>query len=155
VETRGQKTKRRIKHVSKFGAVGVLNTLLDFIIYNLLSSKVGLSLIQSNIISTTVAMMFSFYANKQHVFKKHDGHVGRQAAAFLIVTAFGLYILQTGAIHFLTSVWLWPMRLTLGAAHSIGIQEHDQFIVKNGAKGIATIISLSWNYIMYKKVVFK
>jgi putative flippase GtrA len=155
VETRKQVAQRRIKHVSKFGAVGVLNTLLDFTIYNLLSSKIGLSLIQANIISTTVAMLFSFYANKKHVFKKHDGHVGQQAAVFLAVTAFGLYVLQTGTIHILTQVWLWPLTTFLALAHALGLTNHDAFLLKNGAKAIATIISLAWNYIMYKKVVFR
>jgi putative flippase GtrA len=155
VETRREAAKRRVKHVGKFGAVGVLNTLLDFVIYNVLSSRAGLSLVQSNIISTTIAMAVSFVANKKLVFKKHDGHVGKQAGLFLAVTAFGLYVLQTGTIHLLTEVWLYPMNVFMNIAHFLGIQNHDAFLIKNGAKAIATVISLSWNYIMYKKVVFK
>jgi putative flippase GtrA len=155
MESRRAKTKRRIKHASKFGAVGVVNTLLDFVIYNLLSSRAGLTLIQSNIISTTVAMGVSFFANKKLVFKKHDGHIVRQAVLFLAITAFGLYVLQTSTIHLLTELWLWPVKTLVGLAHLTGIRDHDAFLVKNSAKAAATSISLSWNYIMYKKVVFK
>lgn len=154
-QTRRATAKRRIKHVSKFGAVGAVNTLLDFAIYNVLSGPVGLTLVQSNIISTTVAMLFSFVANKKFVFQKHDGHVGKQAIAFFAITAFGLYVLQTGVILLLTDVWTWPMVTALSAAHAIGISSSDEFLVKNGAKAIATVVSLAWNYIMYKKVVFK
>lgn len=154
-ETPRAKATRRIKHVGKFGAVGALNTLLDFVIYNVLSGNVGLSLIESNIISTTVAMTFSFFANKQLVFKKHDGVVAKQAISFLVITAFGLYILQNGTIQFLTQVWHYPMLVMLDIAHIVGVRGHDDFLVKNGAKAIATVISLSWNYVMYKKVVFK
>lgn len=155
METRREAAKRRVKHVGKFGIVGIFNTLLDFVIYNLLSSRLGISLVQANIISTTIAMAVSFLANKKLVFKKHDGHVGQQAVGFLLVTAFGLYILQTGTIHLLTEVWLWPINTFLSLAHSLGVTGHDDFLIKNGAKAIATTISLSWNYIMYKKVVFK
>jgi putative flippase GtrA len=149
------KRRHDIKRAGKFGAVGVFNTVLDFVLYNLLSGPFGLSLIQANIISTTVAMAFSFGANKKVVFKKHDGHMGKQAVAFLAITAFGLYVLQSGAIFILTDVWTLPIDIGLAVAHAIGITGHDEFLIKNGAKAAATALSLSWNYIMYKKVVFR
>ncbi|MDF2460859.1 MAG: rane protein of unknown function [Candidatus Saccharibacteria bacterium] len=148
------KRRHDIKRAGKFGAVGVFNTVLDFALYNLLST-LGLTLIQANIISTTIAMMFSFMANKKLVFKKHDGHMGKQAVAFLAITAFGLYVLQNGAIHILTEVWTLPIDIGLAIAHSLGITGHDEFLIKNGAKAAATLLSLSWNYVMYKKVVFR
>lgn len=137
----------------KFGAVGGLNTLIDFGLYNLLSSFFKLTLVQANIISTTVAMLFSFAANKKLVFQS-KGAVVKQGVLFFLVTAFGLYILQTGTIKLLTEVWLAPVALGVAAAHLIGIHGHDQFLIKNGAKAIGTVVSLTWNYIMYKKVVF-
>ncbi len=143
-----------ITRVGKFGIVGVLNTLLDFTIYNVLSSSVGLTLVQSNIISTSCAMVFSFLANKHIVFQANKGSAAKQAVIFFGVTAFGLYILQTGTIKLLTDVWLAPVALGLTMAHALGLVGHDQFLAKNGAKAIATIVSLTWNYIMYKKVVF-
>ena len=76
------------------------------------------------------------------------------AIIFFAVTAFGLYVLQTGTIKLLTEVWLALMTLLLSLAHVFGITGHDQFLVKNGAKAIATVISLAWNYIMYRRVVF-
>lgn len=138
----------------KFGAVGVLNTAIDFGIYNLLSGVLKFTLVQSNLVSTTVAMLFSFTANKQLVFKPGQGSVVRQGLLFFAVTAFGLYVLQTGAIKLLTEIWLTPLALGLSVAHFIGISGHDQFLIKNGAKVVATALSLTWNYVMYKKVVF-
>jgi putative flippase GtrA len=138
----------------KYGLVGALNTLIDFSIYNVLSGAFSFSLVQANIVSTTIAMIFSFVANKQLVFKSESGSWMRQGILFLLVTAFGLYVLQTGTIKLLTDVWLVPVNLGLIAAHGIGIKGHDHFLAKNGAKAIATAVSLTWNYIMYKKVVF-
>ena len=143
------------RRVFLFGMVGAFNTLLDFAIYNVLSGEFGFTLIKANIVSTTAAMIFSFFANKHVVFKKTDGSTWQQAGMFWLVTAFGLYVLQTGAIWFLTSVWTYPMLVGLDIAHITGIHGHDAFLIKNGAKAIATVLSLGWNYIMYKKVVFK
>jgi putative flippase GtrA len=147
-------SRSEIARISKFSIVGIFNTLIDFVIYNVLSSKAGLSLVQSNIISTSVAMVFSFAANRRMVFKQHNGTFAKQAILFFVITAFGLYVIQTSTIKLLTDVWLTPIALGLAAAHAIGIVGHDQFLTKNGAKAIGTALSLTWNYIMYKKVVF-
>jgi putative flippase GtrA len=147
--------KGKIARVSKFGVVGAANTLIDFLLYNILSSFVGLSLVQANAISTTIAMSFSFAANKKVVFTHpKTGSLFRQTVLFFGVTAFGLYVLQTGTIKLLTDIWLAPVALGLGVAHMANINGHDQFIIKNLAKAAATVVSLTWNYIMYKKVVF-
>ena len=143
-----------IARVGKFGIVGALNTIIDFTIYNVLSGAVGLTLVQSNIISTTFAMAFSFLANKHIVFDNDKKSSARQAVLFFAVTAFGLYVLQTGTIKLLTEAWLAPVTLFVAITHSLGITGHDQFLAKNAAKAIATVVSLTWNYIMYKKVVF-
>ena len=147
-------SRSEMARISRFSLVGIVNTLIDFVLYNILSSKAGLSLIQSNIISTTVAMIFSFAANKKVVFTKTNSHFAKQAVLFFLVTAFGLYVIQTATIKILTEVWLTPITLGLAAAHAAGITRHDQFLTKNGAKAVGTALSLTWNYIMYKKVVF-
>ena len=144
-----------LRRVGKFGIVGILNTIIDFTIYNLLSSSFGLSLIIANLISTTVAMVFSFFANKQLVFEKGSSSMVRQAVMFYLVTAFGLYVLQTGTIVLLTQIWVWPVNESVVAVHAFGFQGHNEFIVKNVAKAVGTVVSLVWNYFMYKWLVFK
>lgn len=147
-----------IKRVGKFGAVGLINTAIDLVLYNLLSSSaVGLSLIGANLISTTAAMIFSFFANQRFVFKPVHQSLGRQALTFFPITAFGLYVLQTGVIKLLTAYWTSPLHLVIIIVHAIGLSAifKDDFVVKNGAKAAAILVSLTWNYIMYKKVVFK
>jgi putative flippase GtrA len=146
-----------VRRVGKFGVVGALNTVMDFIIYNLLHFKLGWALIQANIVSTTIAMIFSFYMNKKLVFRHHHGSHLKQGIVFFAVTAFGLYVLQTGTIQLLTEVWTEPLQLLVGATHLINLDHifSDTFIVNNCAKALGTIISLTWNYVMYKKVVFR
>lgn len=101
-------------------------------------------------------MAFSFFANKRVVFKVSGGSILKQAAIFLLVTAFGLYVIQTGIIYWLVHVWAAPMQLVVRIVRGLGIHWFsDAFYINNGAKATGTVASLIWNYIMYKKVVFK
>ncbi len=145
-----------IRRVGKFGIVGIINTLLDFGIFNALTKFAHFGLIQANIISTTCAMLFSFFANKNLVFKQDGGSVAKQAVSFFVVTAFGLYVIQNGIIWLLTDVWVGPVHLVVQTVRSLGIHVFsDGFYINNSAKAVATVASLTWNYIMYKRVVFK
>jgi putative flippase GtrA len=159
MEKRPTVTSKRIsaselKRVGKFAVVGLINTVIDFGLYNLLSDKAGFSLIEANIISTTVAMIFSFFANRHVVFQNKTGSLTRQVISFFLVTAFGLYVLQTGTIILLTHVWTTPVHIMVDLGHTLGIRHHDALIIKNGAKIVGTVISLTWNYIVYKRLVF-
>jgi putative flippase GtrA len=122
----------------RFGLVGGANTAIDFGLLFVLHS-LGLPIIGANIISTTAAFCFSFIANKKYTFKSH-GNVKREVLLFVIVTLFGLWVLQTIVIQLI----LWP----LGA---IGLASETSLLI---AKVVATLVSLVWNYIMYSRVVF-
>jgi putative flippase GtrA len=145
------------KRVGKFGLVGIINTLIDFAIYNVLFGLYGLDVRLANIVSTTCAMAFSFTANKQLVFARKSGSILKQAITFYAVTAFGLYVLQTGTIHILAHIWTAPLELAVSMVHGLGLEPifSDTFIINNGAKAVGTVLSLTWNYMMYKKVVFR
>jgi len=145
----------QIKRIAKFGAVGAINTLLDFVILDVLHLKVGMGLVAANLISTTVAMLFSYFANRHLVFSHHSERVWRQIILFWVVTAFGLYVLQTGIIwlfdHPLHSVTMFGVRLV----HDVGLHHlSTSFITTNGIKAAADAVTLIWNYILYKEVVF-
>jgi putative flippase GtrA len=146
-----------IKRVGKFGLVGALNTIIDFTLYNLLHFWLGFGLIQANVVSTSTAMVFSFFTNKRLVFNRGEGSVPRQAVVFFVATAFGLYVLQNGVIIFLTEVWTTPIHLVVSVVHLLGLDKalSDTFVINNGVKAVATVVSMTWNYIIYKKVVFK
>ncbi|QQR51933.1 GtrA family protein [bacterium] len=152
-----QNDVEEVKRVGKFGLVGILNTLLDFVIFNVLGHFAHLSAVPANLISTTCAMTFSFFANKEMVFKRTGGSMLKQGLIFYTVTAFGLYVLQTGTIHILTDVWTYPTMLAADVSHILGLNQWsgDTFIVKNTAKAAGTVLSLVWNYLMYKLVVFR
>ena len=152
---RATSSNHEIVRVGKFGIVGILNTIIDFCIFNALTKYASFGLIQANLVSTTVAMIFSFVMNKRVVFEDDEGSVVKQAVLFLVVTAFGLYVIQNGIIWLLTDVWVGPVHLVVNIVRSAQIHIlSDGFYINNSAKAVATLASLVWNYIMYKKVVF-
>jgi len=144
-----------IKRIAKFGAVGVINTLLDFVVLDVLHLKVGMGLIAANLISTTVAMLFSFFANRTFVFKHHSERVWRQMVVFWVVTAFGLYVLQSGVIWAFDHPLLGITKAVVRAVHAMGFHHlSSAFIMTNSVKLVADALTLLWNYILYKRVVF-
>jgi putative flippase GtrA len=153
-----QATVNEVKRVGKFGIVGVINTVLDFLIMNILRFGLGLGYpIPSNVISTTCAMIFSFLVNKKLVFEQNNGSIVRQAATFFIVTAIGLYIIQNGVIIFLKDYWTWPLDLANTIVALLGLSGifEPEFVRTNGAKAVGTVFSMTWNYLTYKRFVFK
>lgn len=132
IKNKGQKLR--------FILVGVCNTTIDFTILFTLKA-VGLPVIPANILSTTAAFCFSFFANKKYTFKGNNGSLKKQIPLFIAVTLTGLWGVQTIVIAFVTS-------LLSGS----GLGEGIILVI---AKVIATMTSLVWNYIFYSRIVFK
>jgi len=145
------------KRVGKFGLIGVINTVIDFAIYNFMISIVGFGVIAANVVAVTFAMTFSFFANKKFVFSNNSKDVARQAVLFLTFTAFGLYIIQNVIIYGLTEVWTWPLEVGKNIVDAIGLGDtfSQEIIYNNGAKAVAIAFTMVWNYLSYKKFVFK
>ena len=153
------------KRIGRFTIIGILNTVIDFTVLGLLHLKIGLPLFFSNIISTTCAMIFSFLMNKHVVFHDQDLGWEGQAVKFLATTAFGLWVIQSGAIQILTGgihigatsiVWHLPVDIGLSTAHALGFGRifSDAFMTTYGAKVYGILLSMVWNYLMYRNVVF-
>lgn len=143
--------------IARFISVGIANTLIDFSIYNILTLKrINFSRIRANLVSTTIAMVFSFFANQRFVFESHGNNILVQAVLFYAVTAFGLYVLQNLVIFTLSKKWTFIPDLAIRIVHfvKLGRVLSDEFVSKNTAKIVGTVVSLTWNFIMYKRVVF-
>jgi putative flippase GtrA len=130
------------KHADKlrFAIVGGLNTLIDFVIlFGLVA--LGLPTIASNFISTSAALTFSFFANKSFTFKDSSATSKKRFAYFLVITLFGLWVIQPIIIEG-TRLLLVPQPL-------------DKRVVLLVGKLLATCATLVWNYLLYRKFVYK
>ena len=131
------------KHGTKirFALVGGINTLIDFGLLFAFSSLFGVPRGLANILSTSVAFVFSFFANKKFTFQSSSKeNIVSEMVLFTIVTLFGLWVIQGLIIHFLT-----PVITSFGLTETIALL---------GAKLIATVASLIWNYLLYSRAVF-
>lgn len=137
-ETAGGPKVRNLGQLVRFAIVGGFNTLLDFALLFLFVYVLALDQYIANILSTGICLVISFFLNRKWTFNS-DGHRGRQFALFLIVTLFGLWVVQTFLI--------W-------AASTLLRSWFDGPLLLLIAKLAATAGSLTWNYVLYARLVF-
>lgn len=126
----------------KFILVGLLNTAVDFGIFNLLLLAFNVQPVVASIFSTTTAMVVSFLLNRNFVFKRGGKFNGREALQFFGVTLVGLWVVQSLVIS-QVSGFLHGMLFTPQAWASDDI-----------AKVVAIGASTVWNYLWYSRLVF-
>ena len=131
------------KHATKvrFGLVGAANTALDFGLLLVLANFFAMPHVIANIVSSSIAFVSSFFANKKYTFKTTGQSVVREMILFTVITLFGLWVIQSAIITLLTP----PIQ-------AIVTNDTITLVI---AKLIATLASLTWNYVLYSKVVFK
>lgn len=124
---------------ARFGVVGIVNTSIDFGLFFLLKFF-GFPSVSANLIGSTIAFMTSFVLNKKVTFQTTGTDLKREIILFVVVTLFGLWVIQSGVIVLFEQllVDVLPVYITLLLA-----------------KVVATIITLIWNYEMYSRVVFR
>lgn len=126
-----------------FSVIGGINTSLDFIILFVLASF-GVRIFIANIFSTGTTFIISFLMNKKITFKSVSNNkkeLIREMVLFILVTLFGLWVIQNIVIS--TAMPIFENLLK------------NKRISLLLSKLIATVFSLIWNFILYKKVVFK
>jgi putative flippase GtrA len=128
--------------LAKFSLVGVLNTAIDFGILNYLSILTGITggtrVIPLNVLSFSVAVLNSYWWNKNWVF---EGKKKANFVSFLIVSAIGIAI-NTGVVFAISTFIPAPSGISSGLWLNLG-------------KILATVLSLAWNFLGYRLVVFK
>lgn len=124
--------------IVRFVVVGGLNTLIDYGTFNLLVVAFGMHPVAANPISVGVAIVNSFLWNKQWTFGAGGWHRWyRQAVLFGVVSVAGLLI-NTGC--------LWLLNWLTGA---------NSVLALNLEKLGASVVSLTWNFIGYRFLVFR
>ena len=135
-----------IRQAIKFVLVGILNTLVDLGVLNILifisdiASGFGYSAFKG--ISFTAAVINSYFLNKFWTFKaRGTERAKREFAQFLIVSLVGFGI-NVGAASLVVNV--------LRAQFGLGVK-----IEANVGGVCAAFASMTWNFLGYKFIVFK
>lgn len=84
----------KLKHISRFSIVGVINTAIDFLMFTLSQSVLGLGYSLSQIIGYSFGVMNSFMLNKKWTFddKKANKKSMHELIQFVIVNLVSLSI---------------------------------------------------------------
>jgi len=121
--------------VIRFTLVGLLNTLVDFTLFNLLilllASPAGAMLLVCNAAAFLAANLCSYFCNRSWTFATKASASLREYSAYFGISLVGLL---------LNSLALWL--LTGGAAESL--------LQLNLAKAGATLVSMVWNFCGYR-----
>jgi len=134
-----------IYQLARFIEVGVLNTLIDFGILNLLiwltGITAGLAIAPLNAVSFLTATTNSYFWNKFWTFEKKGGVRPKEFTQFLIISGIGIGV-NTGIMVAGTSLISPLLGLSPGAWANL-------------MKVLATLVSMVWNFLGYKFIVFK
>ena len=117
-----------------------MNTVIDFVALFILVT-LGLPVLFSNFISTSIALIFSFFTNQKYTFRDSNKFNTSKFIAFLVITLFELWVLQPLIIQSINSLLI--------------SYQFDKSIVLLIGKLLATLVTLIWNYLLYRKFVFK
>lgn len=134
--------------------MGIVNTGVDFVILNILVFGFGLNKIPANMVSVSIAMLVSYALNYRIVFRNTDSGHSKKLVLFISITMFGLFILQNLVIYIFVHTFTGPANLVSDILSKLGIELSQNFILLNTAKVIATIVTMIWNFLMYRKFVF-
>ncbi len=163
--------KSEVKQVGRFGLVGILNTIVDIVLLNILAvtilpksltvatftvfgtSVVITGIVIAGLISGTVAMINSYIFNMRFTFKVRKIDT-RHTVYFFLVTIFGIYIIRPVILKVLTDVWVWPSQFAYAITNGLHLPLSQDFDQRNLALLVAIMVVLVYNYLMYKYFVF-
>lgn len=135
--------KTLIQQILKFGVTGVINTIIDFGIFNLLIAGTGirsgwpLGLI--NVLAVALAATNSYFMNRTWTFRADSNQHTRQIFKFVTVTTVGMLINSA---------------VLMGISSLSSIVPISLFVVLNAGKVLGAIFSATWNFIAYRQWVF-
>lgn len=165
-----KKSRSELAQASRFGLVGIINTVIDFVIATIISSAIGATTIYAafatpegnftitgviiaSVVAGFIAMINSYFLNLRFTFKAHAGGLN-QAIKFFAITGFGLGVLRPLVIKLTTDWWAWPVDFGYAMSQVLHLGLSRDIIIT--LIGVASAIVIIWpyNYLMYKKFVF-
>lgn len=156
--------------VFRFGLVGVVNTVVDYVTFITLTVvfQIPLSRVwMAKYPSSAVGMAVSFILNRRFVFRSTERRAGGQAFRFFTATVIGIFVIQNlltqlfaskfqffgiEAFRLMDSAGLSGVRLTL---HDRELGITRDFTIKTVAFALGASVSIFWNFLAYKYWVFR
>lgn len=82
--------QKLLAQIMKFGVVGVIATVIDFGIMNLLHYGLGLNILIANTSGFIISLIFNYLASMKYVFAHKEGMSRREFIIFVVLSVIGL-----------------------------------------------------------------
>jgi putative flippase GtrA len=133
--------RKEQKRFGKFAIVGILGAVIDFGVFNLLSTILKVDAVPASVVSFSLAVVNNFVLNRIWTFPDtRSTPVSRQLVQFAIVSVIGLLI-RTPLFS-----WLEKQLVPL-AARTVPNLFTPTFVGHNLALAIAIGVVMLWNFI--------
>jgi putative flippase GtrA len=137
--------------IFRFITIGVINTLTDISILNLLVFAFGAKVIYANLVSASISITLSYFWNHFIVFRHQNKATLKLFIKFFVITGLGILVIQTLVIYGVEHlVNINQIMNTTHLSHSL-----SKVLWVNGAKLFAVAISMVWNFFLYTFAIFK
>jgi putative flippase GtrA len=149
---------RTREQVIRFATVGLLNTLVDYVVFIALTVAFNISLSHvwlAKYPSSAVAMTISYVLNRRWVFRSRDANVGREFARFFMTTLIGVFVVQNLVTQLFASEFQFFGKATWRALDAAGSAPSETYTIATVAFAIGTLASLTWNFLVYKFWAFR
>lgn len=134
----------------RFASVGLLNTLLDLVFFNILVHLFGLNIVLANSISVSFGIVLSYILNKRFVF--NEKHTWRAFLLFVCVTGMSSLIIQDLVIWITKDSFDILAKIT---ADLLSLGPVEPLIRTSMSKLCAVAVGMVWNFTLYKYLVFR
>jgi len=145
--------------LSKFVVVGLINTFVDLLGFNLLRKSTKMKAIVASYISSTIAMINSYILNKYWTFESQQtgASAATEAAKFFFSTVIGIYVIHNGIVWIFSEKFTFFSKIAYAITSRLPILNKlsQRFVYDNVAKVAGIAGSLAWNFVLYKFWVFK
>lgn len=137
--------------IIRFLFVGSFNTILDLMILNSIVHIFAAPVLIANTVSIIICITISYFLNHSLVFRHKYKASVIGYCKFFIVTGISVLVVQNIVIYILLDT------VSLGDICSIGVNHliSCTTLSINLAKISAVIVSMIWNYMLYRYFVFK
>jgi putative flippase GtrA len=149
---------RTREQVVRFGAVGALNTLVDYVLFIGLTIAFAIPLSHvwlAKYPSSLIAMTISYVLNRRWVFRSRTKEVRLEFARFFVTTIVGVLVIQNLLTQFFSNNFQFFGEAAFRALDAVGVPVTESFVIKTVAFGLATVASLTWNFLTYKFWAFR
>lgn len=148
-------SKEEQKDLGKFFLVGVVSTVVDYLLLNVFAVWLKFPLLVANSLAAPASSFLSYKLNRHVVFEDRMHGQRKTLLLYALIVGFGILVIQNSLLHVLEGSIAQPiaefLKPLFGTVH---LKLSQGTIAINVAKIGASLVMALWNFYMLRKFVF-